>query len=105
MNVLLGTAFIVLGLVFSNQVIALFGVLPIWALSGFLAYAGIRHAMLIVDLSPGKIAVAVACGLVGVVTGNLVYTTALALVSDHVARAMEGRSRGREDDSAVPVTR
>ena len=91
MNVLLGSVFVVLGLVFSNQVIALFGVLPIWALSGFLAYAGIRHALLIVDLSPARIAVAVACGLVGVITGNLVYTTALALIADRATRVWERR--------------
>lgn len=105
MNVLLGTTLVVLGLVFSNQVIALFGVLPIWALSGFLAYAGLRHALLVLDLSPVRIAVAVACGLVGVITGNLVYTTALALFFDRAGQAFESRSRRRGDDSAVPAAR
>lgn len=105
MNVLLGTTFIVLGLVFSNQVIALFGVLPIWALAGFLAYAGLRHALLVLDLSPVRIAIAVACGLIGVITGNLVYTTALALFFDRAGEAFESRSRRRRDDSAVPAAR
>lgn len=100
MNVLLGATFIVLGLVFSNQVIALFGVLPIWALSGFLAYAGLRHAFLVVDLPPVRLAIAVACGLVGVLTGNLVYTTALALVSDRVGRARPRRTSAL----AIPAT-
>lgn len=86
MNVVLGGFFIALGLGFSDQVVALFGVLPIWVLSGFLAYAGIRHALLVLDLPWRRMAQAVACGLVGVVTGNLVYTTALAL-------AIEGSRR------------
>lgn len=103
MNVLLGTTFVVLGLVFSNQVIALFGVLPIWALSGFLAYAGLRHALLVLDLSPVRIAIAVGCGLVGVITGNLVYTTALALFFDHGGRTVENRARRRRDDPADPL--
>ena len=92
MNVILGTVLVVLGLVFSHQAVALFGVLPIWALAGFLAYAGLRHALLVLDLATPRMAVAVACGVVGVVSGNLVYTTALALVIDRGGRVLERRA-------------
>lgn len=93
MNVVLGGFFIALGLGFSDQVVALFGVLPIWVLSGFLAYAGIRHALLVLDLPWRRMAQAVACGLVGVVTGNLVYTTALALAIEGSRRFVARRRR------------
>ena len=86
MNVLLGTAFLGLGLVFSGQVLALFGVLPVWALAGFLAYAGIRHAVLVLDLRGRRLLIAVAAGVVGLSAGNLAYTTVLALAAEHGSR-------------------
>lgn len=79
MNVLLGGVLVGLGLFFSDQVIALFGVLPVWALAGFLAYAGVRHALLVLDLRGVRLGIAVGAGIVGMVTGNLAYTTALAI--------------------------
>jgi sulfate permease, SulP family len=93
MNIMLGTAFVTLGLVFSNQVLTLFGLLPVWALAGFLAYAGIRHAMLVLDLRGGRLVVAIGAGLVGIVTGNLAYTTAVALLAEHVPRLRPRRSQ------------
>ncbi len=36
-DVLLGSAFVVLGLLFSGQVLAIFGLLPVWALAALLA--------------------------------------------------------------------
>jgi SulP family sulfate permease len=86
MNVLLGLAFLTLGVVFSAQVLTLFGLLPVWALAGFLAYAGIRHAMLVLDLGGARLAIAVAAAAVGIVTGNLAYTTAAALAAEHLPR-------------------
>lgn len=101
MNVVLGGVLITLGLVFSNQVVALFGVLPIWTLAGFLAYAGLRHALLVLDLPAPRMVLAIACGLVGVVTGNLVYTTALALLVDRSSRIVEWRADRRSDESVT----
>jgi MFS superfamily sulfate permease-like transporter len=91
MNVLLGSTLIVSGLVFSNQILELFGLLPVWALGGFLAYAGIRHALLILDLRGKRLALALAAGLLGVLTGNLAYTTGFALLSEHGARLVRSR--------------
>ena len=81
MNVLLGGTFVVLGLVLSDQVLTLFGLLPAWALAGFLAYAGLRHALLVLDLSGAALAIAIVAGGIGVATGNLALTTVVALAA------------------------
>jgi len=81
MNVLLGGTFIVLGVVFSGQVLVLFGLLPVWALAGFLAYAGLRHALLVLDLRGRDSAVAVLGAAAGILTGNLAITTLIVLVA------------------------
>ena len=86
MNLMLGGAFLTLGLVFSNQVLALFGLLPVWTLAGFLAYAGVRHAMLILDLRRGRLMVALIAGVVGIVMQNLAITTGVALLAEHGPR-------------------
>jgi MFS superfamily sulfate permease-like transporter len=96
MNVLLGGVFLVLGLVLSGQVVTLFGLLPVWVLAGFLAYAGIRHALLVLDLRGAPLVMAMGAALVGVVTGNLAYTTATALVAAHGPRLLDRRAGGRE---------
>lgn len=83
MNLVLGGVFLTLGLVFSNQVLVLFGLLPVWALGGFLAYAGVRHAMLIMDLRRARLAIALIAGLVGIVFGNLAITTGVAILAEH----------------------
>ena len=104
MNLMLGTVLVTLGLVFSHQVIALFGVLPVWVLAGFLAYAGIRHALLVMDLPRRRLVVAIACGLVGVATGNLVFTTALALLLDRGPVALSWWNRRGSDEPEVSAT-
>jgi SulP family sulfate permease len=114
MNGLLGTTFVVLGLVFSTQVLTIFGLLPVWALAGFLAYAGIRHAMLVLDLRGARLAMALAAGLVGLGTGNLAYTAAAALTAEHGSRlvrilpigtwrlsGVRGRAGGATSDPTV----
>jgi SulP family sulfate permease len=81
MNVLLGGTFIMLGVVFSGQVLVLFGLLPVWALAGFLAYAGLRHALLVLDLRGRELAVAVIGAAAGILTGNLAITTLIVLTA------------------------
>jgi sulfate permease, SulP family len=92
MNLLLGTAFLTLGLVLSDQVLALFGLMPVWVLGGMLAYAGVRHALLVLDLRRVRLVVALSAGLIGVVTGNLAITTAVALAAEHGRRIARRRS-------------
>lgn len=95
MNALLGGTFLFLGLVLSGQVLTLFGLMPVWVLAGFLAYAGLRHALLVLDLRGASLATAVAAASVGIVTGNLAYTTATALVAVHGRRALAARRAPR----------
>jgi MFS superfamily sulfate permease-like transporter len=99
MNFVLGGAFLTLGFVFSNQVLVLFGLLPVWTLAGFLAYAGLRHALLILDLRGTRLAIALVAGVVGILTSNLAITTAVALVAEHTPTAVR-RLRGRVGTAA-----
>jgi sulfate permease, SulP family len=93
MNLVLGGTFIVLGVVFSDQALVVFGLLPVWALAGFLAYAGLRHALLVLDLHGAPLAIAVAAAAVGIATGNLASTTALALAAEWLPRWRDRRRR------------
>lgn len=98
MNLVLGTALLVVGIVLPGQVLALFGALPMWALGGFLAYAGLRHALLVADLRGGELVCAVVAGGLGLATGNLAVTTVLALALAHVPRLVRLVAR-----TAAPV--
>lgn len=90
MNLLLGSALLVLGLFFAAQVPAVLGLLPVWVLAAFLAYAGLRHAWLVADLRGTALVVAVAAGLLGALLGNLAITAAIALLATH-GGALAGR--------------
>ncbi len=92
MNLLLGGVFLVLGLLFASQVPVLLGLLPVWALAGFLAYAGLRHAWLVRDLRGTDLALAVAAGVAGAALSNLAVTAALGVAAAHGWRIL--RSRG-----------
>jgi SulP family sulfate permease len=100
MNAMLGGTLITLGVFFSDQVLEMFGLLPVWVLGGFLAYAGIRHAMLVLDLEPIQIGLAVAAAAVGIWTSNLAYTTAIALVIAQAPVVFNRIRNGRHKDSA-----
>jgi len=86
MNMLLGAAFLALGLFFAAQVPVILGLLPIWVLAAFLAYAGLRHALLVTDLRGSSLAIAVGAGVLGAWLGNLAVTAGIALVLAHVLR-------------------
>lgn len=107
MNLLLGGSFVVLGVVFSEQVLVLFSLLPVWALAGFLAYAGLRHALLVLDLHGTRLVLAILAAAAGVATGNLAYTTVLALAAEWLPR-LGARARrdakGAAGTSATPRT-
>lgn len=84
MNALLGSVFIGLGVFFAPQVTVLLGLLPVWALAAFLAYAGLRHTWLVADLRGARLALAIVAGTIGALTGNLAYTLGIALAVDHL---------------------
>jgi SulP family sulfate permease len=86
MNLLLGGALLGLGLLFSEQIPAIMGLLPVWVLAGFLAYAGLRHALLATDLRGTDLVIAVTAGAVGAWRANLAVTAALAIVAVFATR-------------------
>jgi hypothetical protein len=92
MNVLLGSTFLGLGLFFAPQVPVLLGLLPVWGLAAFLAYAGLRHAWLVADLRGLDLGVAIVAGAVGAWLGNLAVTAAIALMVVHGRRSLNLRA-------------
>jgi len=84
MNAGLGAAFLVLGVFFAPQVTTILGLLPVWALAAFLAYAGLRHAWLVSDLRGAALMLAVVAGGIGAAMGNLAMTLAIGLAVDHL---------------------
>ena len=108
MNVGLGTTLIVVGVAFGDQAPAVLGQLPPVLLAVLLAYAGVRHALLVADLRGARLVLAIAAGLVGAAVGNLAVT----MVAVMVVEAATGLSRRRiepavrrGDDLAVERTR
>jgi len=97
MNLLLGGTLLVLGVFFAPQVPVLLGLLPVWVLAAFLAYAGLRHALLVADLRGGALALAVGAGLAGAITGNLAITAGAGLLVEH-GRRLFPQSRGKGPD-------
>jgi SulP family sulfate permease len=92
MNVVLGSGLLVLGLVFADQILALFSVLPVWVLAGFLFYAGVRHALLVLDQRGRRLAIAVLAAAAGIWLGNLAVTTAIALAGEWIPFWIHGRT-------------
>lgn len=100
MNLVLGSALLLVGLLLPGQVLALLGLLPIWALAGFLVYAGLRHALLVTDLRGRSLRLALVAGGLGLVTGNLAITTAVALGLQHapaIARRLRRTPRPQSE--------
>lgn len=88
MNLLLGASFLLLGLFFGAQTLVILGMLPVWGLAAFLAYAGLRHAWLVSDLRGVDLVLAAVAGASGAWFGNLAITAALALLIVHGRRAI-----------------
>jgi SulP family sulfate permease len=86
MNVLLGAVLVALGLFLAPQVPVILGLLPVWALAAFLAYAGLRHGWLVADLRGAALGIALVAGAAGAALGNLAVTAGLALVAEHAWR-------------------
>jgi hypothetical protein len=100
MNLLLGGSLIAIGVLFGAQVPAVLGLFPVWVLAAFLAYAGIRHALLVGDLRGADLAIAVVAGLIGAWQSNLAYTAAIGLVLVHGRLLVRRASRRPAASSA-----
>jgi SulP family sulfate permease len=86
MNVLLGASLSILGSFFAAQVPVILGLLPVWGLAAFLAYAGLRHAWLVRDLRGTGLLLALGAGALGAWFGNLAISAGLALLLVHGGR-------------------
>lgn len=86
MNLVLGGVFVLTGLVVADAITDLFALLPVWLLAAFLGYAGVRHALLVVDRRGASLAIALAFGILGAVTGNLALTAAGAALCSHAVK-------------------
>jgi hypothetical protein len=95
MNIVLGSVFVVLGLFFAPQVPSILGLLPVWGLAAFLAYAGLRHAALIADMRGADLVAAAGAGALGAYAGNLAVTVAIALAVEGVRRITRRAAAGR----------
>jgi hypothetical protein len=93
MNLLLGSVFVTLGLLFSTQIPLILGLMPVWVLAAFLMYAGLRHALLVTDLRGSSLAIAISAGALGAWLGNLAVTAGLALALEHGLRFARRRVR------------
>jgi MFS superfamily sulfate permease-like transporter len=100
MNLILGAAFVVLGLFFANQIPAILGLLPVWGLAAFLAYAGVRHASLALDLRGGDLGLALVAGGLGAYAGNLAVTVAIGLAVEGL-RSINRRRTHRPRQTAA----
>ena len=101
MNVLLGSVLVALGLFFAPQVPIILGLLPVWVLAGFLAYAGVRHALLVADLRGWGLGLALLSGVLGAWLGNLAVTAGMCLLAVHSMRAVSAvrRAAGTRRDT------
>ncbi|MEX2421090.1 MAG: putative sulfate/molybdate transporter [Actinomycetota bacterium] len=95
MNLVLGSAFLGIGLFLASQVPLILGLMPVSILGAFLAYAGLRHAWLVADLRGAPLAIALVAAALGLWSGNLAITAAAALVLEHGRRFVGRRARAR----------
>lgn len=90
MNYVLGGAFIVVGIAFGDQAPAVLGQLPPLLLAVLLAYAGVRHALLVSDLRGRRLVIAAGAGAAGAALGNLLVTMLLALTAERLVVRRRG---------------
>jgi SulP family sulfate permease len=95
MNLLLGSVLACVGLFLAPQVLDILGLLPVWALAAFLAYAGLQHAFLVLDLKGFDFGLAMFAGVLGAVLGNLAVTTALVIAVEVARRRVDRRTTER----------
>lgn len=85
-NLFIGTAFLLVALVFGKSAAYLSGFLPSSVLGALLVYVGIQHARLVRDIVgfPREIGVALSIGLATLATGNLAVSFATGIVLERM---------------------
>ncbi|HJR19735.1 MAG TPA: putative sulfate/molybdate transporter [Actinomycetota bacterium] len=79
MNLFIGVPLLILGLGFGATAFSVLALIPVAVLVGLLAFTGVMHALLVVDLRGFELGVAVAMGVIGVWTSNLAIALAVGL--------------------------
>jgi hypothetical protein len=79
MNLIIGGALLVLGLGFASTAFAWLTLIPAAVLAGFLAFTGLFHSSLAATLRGTDLAIAIAMGMLGLITTNLAFSLALGL--------------------------
>jgi hypothetical protein len=79
MNLIMGGALLVLGLGFAPTAFAWLTLIPAVVLAGFLAFTGLFHSSLAATLRGTDLAIALAMGMLGLITTNLAFSLALGL--------------------------
>lgn len=91
-TIIMGTLFILLSLALGSAgSAAALRAIPGWLLAALLAYTGLLHTKLVLD-PLANLPVAVAMGLVGILTSNLSYALALGLAAEAVRKFRESRA-------------
>ena len=101
MSLVLGSAFIAIGIAFGDQAPAVLAQLPPLLLALLLIYAGVRHAWLVADPRGWRLAVAVVAGGIGALLSNLLVTLVIAGAAE-VIRRMGGQSPARGSSASPP---
>lgn len=79
MNLLIGGGLLVLGLFLAPTALWLITLVPVSVLAGFLAFTGFFHASLAASLRGRDLAIAMAMGMVGLLTTNLAIALAVGM--------------------------
>jgi MFS superfamily sulfate permease-like transporter len=80
MNVMIGSALLIMGLFFGPAALGVLTLIPAVVLAGFLAFTGLFHSSLAVSLRGWDLVVAITIGLLGLVTTNLAIALAVGLL-------------------------
>jgi len=83
-TLILGMMFVLLAVIFSGSGVIVLRLIPPWLLGTMLAYVGICHILLIRGLRERRI-MALAMGVIGLLTSNLFYALVFGLVVDNVS--------------------
>lgn len=78
-NMVIGVALVVAGVAYGRAALDVFALIPPAVLGALLAFTGMHHALLVRDLDRGPLAVALAMGIVGGVTRNLMIGMAVGI--------------------------
>ena len=93
MNIVIGVPLLALGILFAPAALDVLALVPLTVLVGLLALNGVTHSLLVRDQSGYDLGIALAMGVVGVVTSNLAWSLALGLALYWVRAAAGSAAR------------